>query len=92
MNSLAQQLLGLVAACLTTTSLIPQVLQIWRSRSARDISLGMYLIFVTGIALWLAYGVIAGDLPLMLSNSVSLLLAGGILVMKLVFDRRQLTQ
>nr|WP_211234034.1 SemiSWEET transporter [Chitinilyticum litopenaei] len=81
-------MLGLAAASCTTIAFVPQVWQVWRSRSAQDISLGMYLIFVTGVALWLVYGMLGRDLPLILANSVTLLLAGAVLVMKLVFERR----
>ncbi|WP_028451407.1 SemiSWEET transporter [Chitinilyticum aquatile] len=83
-----QDLLGLAAAICTTVAFVPQVWQVWRSRSAKDISLGMYLIFITGVALWLVYGILGRDLPLILANSVTLLLAGSVLVMKLVFERR----
>nr|WP_211230884.1 SemiSWEET transporter [Chitinilyticum aquatile] len=81
-------MLGLAAAICTTVAFVPQVWQVWRSRSAKDISLGMYLIFITGVALWLVYGILGRDLPLILANSVTLLLAGSVLVMKLVFERR----
>ncbi|TJZ76175.1 SemiSWEET transporter [Chitiniphilus eburneus] len=77
---------GLLAGVCTTFAFVPQVLMVWRTRSARDISLGMYLIFVTGIALWLAYGLMAHAMPVFVANSVTLLLAGSVLVMKLRFD------
>jgi MtN3 and saliva related transmembrane protein len=88
MNSFTHQLLGLLAGGLTTAAFVPQVLQVWRSRSARDISLGMYLIFISGIALWLLYGLESNDLPISIANTITLLLASAILAMKLVFDRR----
>ena len=89
MNSLTHQLLGLLAGGLTTAAFVPQVLHVWRSRSTRDISLGMYLIFISGIVLWLLYGLESGDLPISIANAITLLLASAILVMKLVFDRRR---
>ena len=76
-------LLGLAAAFCTTLAFVPQVVKTWRTRSTTDISLGMFLVLVIGIALWLAYGVLLGDVPLIAANLVTLVLAGTILVLKL---------
>lgn len=76
-------ILGLTAATVTTGAFIPQVIQTWRTRSARDLSLGMFLTLVVGIALWLTYGVFLGDLPLIAANLVTLGAAGIILYFKL---------
>ena len=75
--------LGLVAGALTTISFVPQVLKTWRTRSAGDFSLPMLLLFVTGIVLWLVYGLLAKDWPLICANSVTLVLAAYILAVKL---------
>ena len=75
--------LGLVAGVLTTVAFLPQVIRTWKTRSTKDISLGMFSIYVAGIALWLAYGLMLGDLPLILSNIVTFVLAGTILLLKL---------
>lgn len=77
--------IGMAAAVLTTAAYAPQAFKVWRSRSTRDISLAMFGMMVTGIALWLAYGLLIGDLPLILANGVTLLFAGAILVAKLRF-------
>lgn len=79
---------GLVAGLLTTLAYLPQVLQVWRTRSARDVSLGMFTLMVIGIGLWLVYGLLIGSLALILANGVTLLLASLILIGKLRFDRR----
>ncbi len=76
-------LIGLVAAFCTTLAYAPQALKTWRTRQTRDISLGMFALMVTGVALWLVYGVLIEDLPLILANLVTLSLAGTILVLKL---------
>ncbi|GAA5785782.1 sugar transporter SemiSWEET [Chitiniphilus shinanonensis] len=81
-------IVGLFAGVCTTFAFVPQVWMVWRTRSARDISLGMYLIFVSGIALWLAYGLMAHAMPVVVANSVTLVLAGSVLAMKLRFDAR----
>ena len=78
---------GFAAAFLTTVAFVPQVLKIWRTRSANDVSLGMYSLFSLGVALWLAYGVLIGSWPVIVANGVTLLLAGAVVAMKLKFSR-----
>ncbi len=80
MNS--HQWLGIVAGTLTTISFLPQVIKTWKSRSAKDLSLGMFLIFSLGIALWLAYGFLIGDVPVILANAVTLVLSLTLLFFK----------
>jgi MtN3 and saliva related transmembrane protein len=79
------EMLGLVAALLTTLCWIPQALKTIRTRDTRSISLVTQGAFALGIVLWLAYGLQRGDLPLILANAVSLILVGTILLMKLRF-------
>lgn len=74
---------GLVAACLTTFAFLPQVIQTWRSRSADGLNLPMLVVLASGIALWLAYGLATGQLPVILANGVTLLLVGVLLGLKL---------
>lgn len=79
------ELTGLVAATFTTLSFLPQVIRIWRTRHARDISVPAFGVFAAGVALWLVYGIQVRDLPLILANSVTLLLALGVLGLSLRF-------
>jgi MtN3 and saliva related transmembrane protein len=65
--------------------LLPQVIKTWRTRSTKDISLGIFLVLVAGIVLRLAYGTIRADVPRMVANAVTLVLAGIILVFKLKY-------
>lgn len=74
---------GYVAGICTTAAFLPQVLKTLRSRSTRDISLGMYTLMGTGTALWLIHGVQLGSAPMVAANSVALLLVGTIVFMKL---------
>lgn len=76
-------LIGLAAAACTTLAFLPQVIKAWRTRSTADISLGMFLVLVIGIALWLVYGALLGDIPLIAANGVTLVLVGIILIFKL---------
>ncbi|MDX2167408.1 MAG: SemiSWEET transporter [Deltaproteobacteria bacterium] len=80
--------LGFLAATLTTASFIPQLTKVWRTQSAEDLSAGMFSAFSLGILLWLAYGLLRGDLPVIVANSVTLALSLAILALKLRFDRR----
>jgi MtN3 and saliva related transmembrane protein len=75
--------IGYLAATLTTIAFIPQVLHTWRLRSAQGISIGMYVIFTIGVALWLLYGILLDAWPLIISNTLTLALALSILVMAL---------
>ncbi|MCR9220949.1 MAG: SemiSWEET transporter [Alphaproteobacteria bacterium] len=81
--SWAVQGIGLLAGALTTIAFLPQVVKTWKTRSTRDISLGMFLVLTSGVALWLIYGLLLGDLPLVAANSVTFLLAAIILYFKL---------
>ena len=78
-------LIGFSAATLTTIAFVPQVVRAWRTRSTRDISLPMFVVLALGIALWLIYGIILGDGPLILANTVTLILVLIILFFKLRF-------
>jgi MtN3 and saliva related transmembrane protein len=75
--------LGAVAGLLTTVSFVPQVLKTWRTRSTADISLGMFSAFTAGVALWLVYGILIEEIPIIVANAVTLALAGTILILKL---------
>lgn len=75
--------IGSMAATMTTTAFIPQAIQVWRTRHTKDISLGMYVIFTCGVALWAIYGVMIGSWPVIVANVLTLLLAGSVLAMKL---------
>jgi MtN3 and saliva related transmembrane protein len=75
--------IGLLAGACTTLSFIPQALMVWRNGHAQGVSLGMYVIFVTGVALWLGYGWLIQAWPVVIANAITLLLAGYILSVKL---------
>ena len=79
MEQLAIKLLGFAAAACTTLAYAPQFVKVWKTRSTEDISLGMFLVMVLGILLWLLYGLLSGDAPLIVANAITIVLAGGIL-------------
>ena len=76
---------GYAAAALTSGSFIPQAIMTIRTRDTRGISRGMYALFTLGVALWLAYGVAIHSWPMIIANTVTLALAGTILLLKLRF-------
>ena len=78
-------LLGMVAGTLTTIAFVPQVLKTWRSKSAKDVSYGMFLIFSTGVLFWLLYGVAIGATPIIVANTLTLVLALIILILKFIY-------
>jgi MtN3 and saliva related transmembrane protein len=78
-----ETLIGFAAAFCTTVSYIPQVKKCWQTGSSGDLSLKMLLILATGIGLWVVYGILKGDMVIILANSVSLLLLLNLVVFKL---------
>ncbi len=80
--------IGLAAAVCTTVSFVPQLIRVWRLRSAREISTIMFSVFSLGTFLWLLYGIFLHALPIILANAVSLALSLAILALKLKFDRK----
>lgn len=78
-------LLGLFAGMLTTISFLPQVIKTWKTKSAKDLSLGMFLIFAVGVSLWLVYGIYVGNIPVIAANACTLVMCSTILYFKLKF-------
>lgn len=79
-------IIGLIAATLTTVSFVPQIIRNIRQRERmEDVSLGMYILFCSGILLWLIYGLLIKDIPLILANSVTFGLSSVVLILKLKY-------
>ncbi|MGA2680372.1 MAG: SemiSWEET transporter [Candidatus Bathyarchaeia archaeon] len=75
-------IIGLIAAAFTTISLLPQLMKVWKTKSTRDISTGMFTLYCSGVFLWFVYGVYLNDLPIMLANSLAFVQALAILIFK----------
>ena len=84
MNSIT--ILGLVAATLTTSAFLPQMIKTWQSKSAKDVSLGMLITFCTGVFLWLIYGLYIQALPIIIANSLTLIFNLIILWLKIKYE------
>lgn len=84
---LDNELLGLIAGSFTTIAFLPQVIKTFNSRTAKDISLGMFLLFSTGVALWLVYGIRLKATPIIAANAITLVLSLLMLGMKFWFEK-----
>ncbi len=74
---------GLIAATLTTISILPQVIKAWKTKKTGDLSLAMYSLFCAGVLFWLIYGIVISDLPIILANTITLILACTVLYFKI---------
>ena len=77
--------IGFFAAFCTTIAFLPQAIKVFKSKSTKDISLYMFLIFTIGVLSWLVYGLIINDMPIILANAVTLILSFFILVYKIKY-------
>jgi MtN3 and saliva related transmembrane protein len=69
------ELIGFAADFLTTIAFIPQVVQVWKTKSVQGLSLTTYIIFVIGVFLWFLYGLRIGSLSMIIANSITVVLA-----------------
>jgi MtN3 and saliva related transmembrane protein len=76
---------GYIAATLTTAAFLPQVLQVWKSKSTKDLALPTLLSFILGVGMWLVYGLLVKSTPVIIANAVTLLLNLVILRFKLKY-------
>lgn len=78
-------IIGLVAAALTVIAFLPQLMKVWKTRSTRDISLGMFSIFCVAVFLWFAYGILTSDPPVIIANLLVFVQALVILAFKVKY-------
>jgi MtN3 and saliva related transmembrane protein len=79
-------IIGLFAAFLTTISLFPQIVKVWKTKSVKDISIGMFLLMFGSVSIWLIYGLMLNDLPLIASNTLVFVQAITMLTFKIKFS------
>ena len=80
---------GYLAAFCTTAAFIPQAYKVYKTRKTEDISLGMFLLMSTGVASWLLYGLLIKSPPIISANSITLILAVYIFIMKIKLDYKK---
>lgn len=78
---------GIIAGTITTISFMPQVIKAWKSKSVKDISLGMYTLFSVGIIFWILYGFMVNSIPIIAANSATLALTGVIIFLKIKHNK-----
>jgi MtN3 and saliva related transmembrane protein len=78
-------MIGLAAAAITVVSLFPQLVKIWKTKSTKDISLGMFLLFCGGVFLWFVYGILMQDLPIIVANFLGFIQTLIILIFKVKY-------
>ena len=79
----SHEIIGIIAASLTTSGFIPQVYKIYKEKNAKGVSLTMYLILFVGVLLWLVYGILIGSLSIIIANGVTALLQLCVIIFKL---------
>jgi MtN3 and saliva related transmembrane protein len=79
------EILGLVAATLTTGAFVPQVYKTWKNKSVKDISLSMYTVLLMGLLLWIVYGFYINSLPIIAANIITATLSVLIIIMKIKY-------
>jgi len=78
---------GLMAGSITSLAVVPQLIKTWRTKHARDLSFWQQVILIIGMFLWLIYGIVLNDTPLIAANAFSLFCYGGLLTLKIIYDR-----
>jgi MtN3 and saliva related transmembrane protein len=78
-------LIGLVAGFFTTISFLPQVIKAWKSKSTKDISVGMYIVLAVGLLLWVFYGFAIDSTPIIITNAIGLILSLLVLLLKIKY-------
>lgn len=79
------QIVGILAGILTAISMLPQLIKILKEKKADDVSLKMLLVLLSGLVLWIAYGILRNDLPIIVTNSFSLLLNICVVILRIKF-------
>tara|TARA_R100000935_G_C2774850_1_gene139159 strand:- start:452 stop:712 length:261 start_codon:yes stop_codon:yes gene_type:complete len=80
--------LGLLAGICTTIAVVPQIKKTWQTKKAEDVSPGMFSILIFGVFLWVIYGITQRDMPIIVTNGVSLALNGMMLFLMLRFRKK----
>lgn len=82
------EVLGLVAGGITSVAMMPQLIKVIKEKNAEDISVAMLLVLITGLSLWVWYGILQNELPIILSNSFSVLVNITLLICCMMFKKK----
>lgn len=81
-------IIGILAGILTSSSMIPQVVKTIKEKKAQEVSLTMLVVLMLGVATWVVYGIIRDDMPIIVTNSFSLLINITMIILRLKYNRR----
>lgn len=81
-------IVGIIAGSLTSISALPQIIKAIKTREAGDVSVFMFLILITGVSLWMVYGFMKQDMPIIITNGVSVVLNGLMLILKYKYSKK----
>lgn len=82
-------IIGIVAGLFTTFAIIPQIVRTWKTKEVKDVSIGMFLILITGVSLWFVYGILKSDIPIMVTNGISVLLNLVMLYFIIIYSKKK---
>jgi len=82
------QILGLAAGACTSLATVPQLIKTWKTKEVGDVSMKMFLLYVVGMSMWLTYGIIKSDLPIIITNAIALVFHGLMLFFKLKYKNK----
>jgi len=82
------QILGLVAGACTSLAAVPQLIKTWKTKEVENISMKMFLLYVVGMSMWLTYGIIKSDMPIVITNAIALTFHGLMLFFKLKYKNK----
>ena len=83
------EILGYISATLTTIAFVPQILKTLKTKSAKDVSMGMFVLFTSGVFLWIIYGLLTDTKPVFISNIIILCLALTQIILKIKYDKQE---
>lgn len=87
MEAIIIEILGYISATLTTIAFLPQIIKTLKTKSAKDVSMGMFVLFTTGVFLWIIYGALTNTMPVLIANAVIFCLALTQIILKIKYDK-----
>ena len=87
METLMIEILGYISATITTIAFLPQIIKTFKTKSAKDVSMGMFILFTTGVFLWIIYGILTNTMPVLIANAVIFCLSLTQIVLKIKYDK-----
>ncbi|GEN76559.1 SemiSWEET transporter [Chryseobacterium hagamense] len=83
-----ENLLGIIAGALTSVAMLPQLLKVIKNKNAEDLSWGMLMVLISGLSLWVWYGFLKDELPIILSNAFAVLVNITLLICCIIYKKK----